>query len=32
LADYLACYVCRVAITNARLLGLDDEAVTIRHQ
>ena len=30
--DYLARYVFRVAITNARIVGLDDEAVTIRHK
>ncbi len=29
--DYLARYVFRVAITNARIVGLDDEAVTLRH-
>jgi Putative transposase/Transposase zinc-binding domain len=28
--DYLARYVFRVAITNARLVALDDQAVTIR--
>jgi Putative transposase len=28
--DYLARYVFRVAITNARLVGLDGQAVTIR--
>ena len=30
--DYLARYVFRVAITNARILDLDDDAVTIRYQ
>jgi hypothetical protein len=30
--DYLARYVFRVAITNARIAGLDNEAVTIRHK
>jgi hypothetical protein len=30
--DYLARYVFRVAITNARLIGLDDEAVRIHYQ
>lgn len=30
--DYLARYVFRVAITNARIVGLDDQAVTIRHK
>jgi hypothetical protein len=30
--DYLARYVFRVAITNTRIVGLDDEAVTIRHK
>jgi hypothetical protein len=30
--DYLARYVFRVAITNARLVGLDAEAVTIRYK
>jgi hypothetical protein len=30
--DYLARYVFRVAITNARIIGLDDDAVTIRYQ
>jgi len=30
--DYLARYVFRVAITNARIVALDDEAVTIRHK
>ena len=30
--DYLARYVFRVAITNSRIVGLDDEAVTIRHK
>jgi hypothetical protein len=30
--DYLARYVFRVAITNARILALDDDAVTIRYQ
>ena len=29
---YLARYVFRVAITNARIVGLDDDAVTIRYQ
>src|ERR1700723_3584658 len=30
--DYLARYVFRVAITNTRIVGLDDPAVTIRHK
>ena len=30
--DYLARYVFRVAITNARILDLDDDTVTIRSQ
>jgi len=30
--DYLARYVFRVAITNARLVALDDQAVTIRYK
>jgi hypothetical protein len=30
--DYLARYVFRVAITNARIIGLDDDTVTIRYQ
>jgi hypothetical protein len=30
--DYLARYVFRVAITNARIAGLDDQAVTIRYK
>ena len=30
--DYLARYVFRVALTNARITDLDDEAVTIRYQ
>jgi hypothetical protein len=30
--DYLARYVFRVAITNARLVTLDDQAVTIRYK
>ena len=30
--DYLARYVFRVAITNARIVGLDDQSVTIRHK
>ena len=30
--DYLARYVFRVAITNTRILDLDDDAVTIRDQ
>jgi hypothetical protein len=30
--DYLARYVFRVAITNARLVGLDEHAVTIRYK
>jgi hypothetical protein len=29
---YLARYVFRVAITNSRIVGLDNEAVTIRHK
>ena len=30
--DYLARYVFRVAITNTRIVGLDDQAVAIRHK
>jgi hypothetical protein len=30
--DYLARYVFRVAITNTRLVGLDDHSVTIRYK
>ena len=30
--DYLARYVFRVAITNSRIVDLDDQAVTIRHK
>jgi len=30
--DYLARYVFRIALTNARIVGLDDEAVAIRHK
>jgi Putative transposase len=30
--DYLARYVFRVALTNARIVGLDDEAVTIQYK
>jgi hypothetical protein len=30
--DYLARYVFRVAITNNRIVGLDDETVTIRYK
>ena len=30
--DYLARYVFRVAITNTRIVGLDDQTVTIRHK
>jgi hypothetical protein len=30
--DYLARYVFRVAITNARVVGLDDRTVAIRHK
>jgi hypothetical protein len=30
--DYLARYVYRVAITNNRIVGLDDSGVTIRHK
>jgi len=30
--EYLARYVYRVAITNSRIVGLDDASVTIRHQ
>ena len=30
--EYLARYVYRVAITNSRLVGLDDAGVTIRHK
>jgi putative transposase/transposase-like zinc-binding protein len=29
--DYLARYVFRIALTNARIVGLDDETVTIQH-
>jgi hypothetical protein len=29
--DYLARYVFRIALTNARIVGLDDEAVTIQY-
>ena len=29
---YLARYVFRVAITNTRIVGLDDKGVTIRHK
>jgi hypothetical protein len=29
--DYLARYVFRLAITNTRLVGLNDHAVTVRH-
>ena len=30
--DYLARYVFRVAITNTRIVGVDDQSVTIRHK
>jgi Putative transposase len=30
--DYLARYVFRIALTNARIVGLDDEAVTIQQK
>jgi hypothetical protein len=30
--DYLARYVFRIALTNARVVGLDDETVTIQHK
>jgi len=30
--DYLARYVFRVAITNARIIGLDEQAVSIRYK
>jgi hypothetical protein len=30
--DYLARYVFRVALTNARIVGLDDNGVTIQHR
>jgi hypothetical protein len=30
--DYLARYVFRVAVTNSRILSLDEHAVTIRHK
>jgi hypothetical protein len=30
--DYLARYVFRVAISNTRIVGLDDQTVTIRHK
>ena len=30
--DYLARYVFRVAVTNTRIVALDDQAVTIRHK
>ena len=30
--DYLARYVLRVAVTNTRIVALDDQAVTIRHK
>ena len=30
--EYLARYVYRVAITNGRIVGLDDTGVTIRHK
>jgi len=30
--DYLARYVFRVAITNTRIVGLDDQTVTIRYK
>jgi Putative transposase/Transposase zinc-binding domain len=30
--EYLARYVFRIAITNARIVGLDEQTVTIRHK
>ena len=30
--DYLARYVFRVALTNARIVGLDDRTVTIQYK
>src|SRR5271156_5985256 len=30
--DYLARYVFRIALTNARIVGLDDETVTIQYE
>jgi hypothetical protein len=30
--DYLGRYVFRIAISNTRIVGLDDQAVTIRHK
>jgi hypothetical protein len=30
--NYLARYVFRIALSNARIVGLDDETVTIRHK
>ncbi len=30
--DYLARYVFRVAVTNTRIVGLDDQAVTLRYK
>jgi len=30
--DYLARYVFRIALSNARIVGLNDETVTIRHK
>ena len=30
--DYLARYVFRVALTNTRIVGLDDQAVTLRYK
>ena len=30
--DYLARYVFRVALTNARIVGLDDQTVTIQYK
>jgi hypothetical protein len=30
--DYLARYVFRIALTNARIVGLDDETVTIQYR
>ena len=30
--DYLARYVFRIAITNSRIVGLDDHGVTIRYK
>jgi hypothetical protein len=30
--DYLARYVFRIALTNARIVGLDDETVSIQHK